>query len=154
MIEKYKQLQVLHRALCGGVALFMVFAAFLKIKGMLPFAGTDQVEIFSGVGVLTFFATAIASRIIYSNQLQTIDQSLPAEQKLDAYRGAFIIRISLLEGGAIINLLMFMLKASWLSLGICFFALVLMILSRPNVVTLREALHLSADEQAELSQAL
>lgn len=154
MQEKFKQLRTLHLALCGGVAMFLVFASLLKSQGIIPFGGTDEVEIFTGVGAVFFIAASIASRMLYANRLAGIDRSMTGVQKMEEYRGAFILRIAPLEGGAIINLMMFMLKASWLSLGVYFLGLVLMLISRPDVVTLREALHLSADEQAELSGTL
>lgn len=154
MQEKYKQLRTLHLALCVGVAMFLVFASLLKSLGKVPFASSGDAEIFTVIGAVVFIAASIASRMLYTKRLTEIDQSIPGAQKMDEYRGAFILRIATLEGAAILNLLMFLLEGSWWNMGLCVLALLLMILTRPDALTLREALHLSADEQAELSQTL
>lgn len=112
MQEKLKTLKIIHLAICGGVLLAYILlgqiTSFEALK--LPVIDNDAI-----VFLIIPFAAFSVSHLLFKMQLKKANPKLTLEENLPVYQTASIIRWAILEGAALVLLI---LKKEFILFGI------------------------------------
>lgn len=103
MKEKIKTLQIIHLALTAGVAIAYFF---LLNKNAISNFKIPTIDANSVVFALIPVIAIVLSNFMFKNVLSKIDSNLNFEIKLGVYQTASIIRWTILEGAALVLLLL------------------------------------------------
>lgn len=142
-----KGLLVLHFALFAGQILFVLIATLLIGLNLFPAVlgeyGPELILLSALIEVLAI----LLSKFLFKRKLKKINQhNLNISQKLDAYRGANITRWAILEGAAIIVIVLFLLTNQWMILFIILALLYIFFTTRPTAPNISADLHVSEQE--------
>lgn len=111
MNEKIKSLKTVHVAICAGTILVYFFLGNTTTNLLnIPKIESDSMP-FVFIPVLAY----ILSNFIFKSQLKQIDPKMEIEKKLPIYQTASLIRWAILEGAAI---LLIILKPTFILFGI------------------------------------
>ena len=97
MSQKVKSIQIIHLAIFAGTLLVYIFAGDLSLEklGQMP-----KVDFFIAIPI----AAIVLSNVLFRSQLKQIDPKADAENKMEIYQAASIIRWAVLEGAAFLIL--------------------------------------------------
>ena len=129
-----KGLLILHFALFAGQIIFVLIATLLVLTNLFPAVlGKYGPELILLAAMIEVIAIVLA-KMIYKRSLKKIHQNttLPLSKKLEAFRGANIIRWSILEGAALIVIVLFLLTNQFLILFIVLALLFIFFTTRPT----------------------
>ena len=129
---QFRALRIIHIALCVGVLLILsVFRYLVKQESdVVP----DKNLIFEILGVAIGFVCVIAARFLFFVRTKAGLSVVTLKEKINIFRGAFILQMALLEGAAILNLVFYFLTKNDLHFFIALGILLLMIFRRPTRV--------------------
>ena len=147
-----KGLLILHFALFAGQILFVLLASFLVFSNLFPpVLGKYGPEMILLTALIEVIAILLA-RFLYKRQLRKIDAT-PATlpKKLESYRSANITRWAILEGAALIVIVLFLLTNQWLILFIALALLFIFFTTRPTAPNIATDLQVSEQEIFSLS---
>ncbi len=100
MKEKIKVLRIIHLAICGGAILFYILSGAM-INMEFPSLDSPSLPYL----IIPFAALAL-STILFKSQLKQANKSLNLEENMGVYQTASIIRYAILEGAAILILIL------------------------------------------------
>ncbi|MEO6681744.1 MAG: hypothetical protein ABIN48_02875 [Ginsengibacter sp.] len=146
-----KNLLVLHFALFAGQIIFVVLATVLVVLQLFPAVlGKYGAEMILLSALIEVIAIALA-RILFKRKLKKINTH-PAtlSEKLVAYRSANITRWAILEGAALITLVIFLLTNQWLILIIILALLFIFYTTRPTAPNIATDLNVNEQEILKL----
>lgn len=128
--DNFKQMNIIHAALCIGCALviYVMYTLVNQDKNAVPVENI----IFTVIGVAIAFINVLLSRVLFfmrTRQAQTISD---LGQKINIFRAAFIIQMALLEGAAIVNIIFYFITKNKNHFFIAIMVLLLMIVRRPT----------------------
>jgi len=143
--QYFKALTVLHFALVTGLVVFSVIAYVVHSIGTF---GNDAalLTIFQYMVPALAFMSIVAGRTLYKKKVDDIKNMDNLATKLNAYRGAFILRDALLEGPAIFAIIAYLLCGNMVLLGVAVLLIVVFIIIRPTKDAVIKDLELSSDE--------
>lgn len=129
---QFRALRIIHIALCVGVLLLLsVFRYLVKQESdVVP----DKNLIVEILGVAIGFVCVIAARFLFFVRTKAALSVVTLKEKINIFRGAFILQMALLEGAAILNLVFYFLTKNDLHFFIALGILLLMIFRRPTRV--------------------
>ncbi|MFN8260092.1 MAG: hypothetical protein U0X41_04040 [Chitinophagales bacterium] len=129
---QFRALRIIHIALCVGVLLILsVFRYLVKQESdVVP----DKNLIVEILGVAIGFVCVIAARFLFFVRTKAGLSVVTLKEKINIFRGAFILQMALLEGAAILNLVFYFLTKNDLHFFIALGILLLMIFRRPTRV--------------------
>lgn len=134
-----------------GVVLFTAIV-FILIQIQGPLLQDKSVNRVFLVVVLFMTAACLSiSNILYTKRIKAVGFALPLLQKLEIYRAALILYMSLCEGAAILTVIVFYMTGNFLFLVIIGAILVSMLMRRPENFKIFNELQLDSKEQMELS---
>ncbi len=142
-----KGLLILHFALFAGQILFVLVASFLVFSGYFPpVLAKYAPEMILLTAMIEVIAILLA-KFIYKRHLRKIDAT-PAtlNKKLESYRSANITRWAILEGAALIVIVLFLLTNQWLILIIVLALLFIFYTTRPTAPNIATDLQVSEQE--------
>ncbi len=142
-----KALTVLHFALAMGLILFSIIAYAVHSTGAFG-NNAALFTIFQYMVPVLAFMGITAGNVLYKKQVNEIKNKEGLTEKLNAYRGTFILRDALLEGPAIFAIIAYLLCGNILLLGVAIFLVVIFIIIRPTKDVVIKDLGLSTDETA------
>ena len=142
-----KGLLILHFALLAGQIIFVLIATLLVSFHLFPAVlgkyGPELILISASIEVIAI----ILAKMLYKKNLKKINQkNLTLSKKLDAYRGANITRWAILEGAALIVIVLFMLTNQYLILFIVLALLFIFFTTRPTAPNIATDLEVSEGE--------
>ena len=142
-----KGLLVLHFALFAGQIFFVLLAVMLVGLNFFPAVlgkyGPELILLSALIEVMAI----LLSKFLFKRKLKKINQSnFPLPKKLEAYRGANITRWAILEGAAIIVIVLFLLSNQWLILFIILALLYIFFATRPTAPNISTDLQVSEQE--------
>jgi len=149
--ESLRAIKILFYAMFIGVVLFTAIV-FILIQIQGPLLQDKSVNRVFLVVVLFLTAACLSvSNIIYKKRLNAAGFALPLMQKLEIYRSALVLYMSLCEGAAILTVIVFFMTGNSLFLVIIGAILVSMLMRRPENFKIFNDLQLDSKEQMELS---
>jgi hypothetical protein len=112
MQEKLKTLKIIHLAICAGTILaYIVLGQITSLDALkLPTIDNDSI-----VYLLIPFAAFSVSNLLFKMQLKKVNPKASVEENLPVYQTASIIRWAILEGAALVLLI---LKKEFILFGI------------------------------------
>ncbi len=139
--SSFTTLQIIHGALCMGVALFACVSFSIAPNKHSDIQTADSPLLY--VAAIMAISMVGISNVLYNKQLSKIDFSAPVKQRFMQYQTASIIRLAPLEAAALFNIVSFLLSGSYISLAIAVALLIYMIMLRPTKEAVTEALKIS-----------
>jgi len=130
-----RTLQILHLALVGGQAMFLLLAAGLVLSGKSPRAfvlPADTGHILVLVMYLLAFGALAAGNRLFNRKVTALQQQPAGEGKYSSYRAATIIRYALLEAPSLIGIVLFMLTGDYVLLGVPLLVIAVFVWLRPS----------------------
>ena len=147
-----KTMTTLHYSYSIAVLVFGIIAFFITEDASMNLNNTEDIFIY----LVPIFAIggAIASHFIFNSQLKKVHEKKTLKEKLTAYQTARIIRLALIEGPALLAIVIFFKTNNlyYLIIGAVMFAY--MILLRPTPQVIRQELNLTIDQDKELREAI
>ena len=142
-----KGLLVLHFALFAGQIIFVLIATLLVSLNLFPAVlGKYGPELILLSALIEVIAILLA-KMIFKRKLRKINQNnLPLNKKLESYRGANITRWAILEGAALIVIVLFLLTNQFLILFIVLALLFIFYTTRPTAPNIATDLEVSERE--------
>jgi len=103
MQEKLKTLKIIHLAICAGTILaYIVLGQITSLDALkLPTIDNDSI-----VYLLIPFAAFSVSNLLFKMQLKKVNPKASVEENLPVYQTASIIRWAILEGAALVLLIL------------------------------------------------
>lgn len=142
-----KGLLVLHFALFAGQIIFVLIATLLVSLNLFPAVlGKYGPELILLSALIEVIAILLA-KMLFKRKLRKINQNnLALNKKLEAYRGANITRWAILEGAALIVIVLFLLTNQFLILFIVLALLFIFYTTRPTAPNIATDLEVSERE--------
>lgn len=142
-----KGLLVLHFTLFAGQIIFVLIATLLVSLNLFPAVlGKYGPELILLSALIEVIAILLA-KMLFKRKLRKINQNnLALNKKLEAYRGANITRWAILEGGALIVIVLFLLTNQFLILFIVLALLFIFYTTRPTAPNIATDLEVSEHE--------
>lgn len=126
----FKQLTILMGAMIGGVILFLLVVSFLiSSEGAIS---PSLHDVFQYMGPVIGFGGMIGSSFLYKARLKSIPPEASLESKMAGFRSAKILSFALLDGGALVNALGYLMTGHWVYLAVAGFVLLVFLLGRPT----------------------
>jgi hypothetical protein len=149
--DSLRAIKILFYAMLIGVALFTAIVFILiQIQGPLLLDKTLN-RVFLAVVLFMTAACLSLSNILYKKQVKAVGFALPLQQKLEIFRAALVLYMSICEGAAILTAIAFYMTGNFLFLVIIGVILVSMLMRRPENFKIFNELQLDSKEQMELS---
>jgi hypothetical protein len=143
--QYFRALTILHYALITGVVLFALIA--FALQSLNVFGENEEIRnMFLYIVPLVALGGVIGGGMIYKKQVNGIKNKTGLTEKLEAYRGIFIMRDALLEGPAIFAIIAYLLTGELLFLALTGSLIAIFILVRPAKQKLIRDLEMSSDE--------
>ncbi len=130
----FKQLSILHGAMCAGVAIVIGVMRYIG-REIVP---AEDSQIYPIIGGVLAFLNLVLARVLLFKTVAPAQQNPSLSQKLALFRQGFIIQMALLEGAAIINMILWFLAGNTFNLGIALALLFVMIYRRPARTFVRD----------------
>ncbi len=129
---KFKELNILHAALCIGLLVIIVVLRYLVKQDNAPAPAVEQFGIFRIIGVGLGFVNVLLSRFFFFKHTSPAMATNSLKEKFDHLRAAFILQMALLEGAGMINIIFYFLTKDDLHFFVALGILLLMIVRRPT----------------------
>ena len=123
----FKQLGILHAALCAGVAITIFTLKFLN-PDLKP---GPNAEVFLVAGLTIAALGLVLSRVMLFKTATPARDQASLDHKLTLFRTGFITQMALLEGAAIVNAIFWYIGGHTFNLGAALGLMFLMIFRRP-----------------------
>lgn len=142
-------MQTIHLAFCLAIVL-MAATSYLTVKDRLYLdADLNQNDIFFPLFPLIGLVSIALGQFLFKKQLSNL-QELSADDKINKYQVAFIMRTALFELPALLNIVGFLVSGNivFLIAGVVFF--MLLVSARPSKQAIIEALGLNYPDTEKL----
>ena len=142
-------MQTIHLAFCLAIVL-MAATSYLTVKDRLYLdADLNQNDIFFPLFPLIGLVSIALGQFLFKKQLSNL-QELSADDKIDKYQVAFLMRTALFELPALLNIVGFLVSGNivFLIAGVVFF--MLLVSARPSKQAIIEALGLNYPDTEKL----
>lgn len=147
--SKLKAMQTIHLAFCLAIVL-MAATSYLTVKDRLYLdADLNQNDIFFPLFPLIGLVSIALGQFLFKKQLSNL-QELPADDKINKYQVAFLMRTALFELPALLNIVGFLVSGNivFLIAGVVFF--MLLVSARPSKQAIIEVLNLNYPDTEKL----
>jgi len=141
--EFFRSIQILHAAMFMGVVMMLIILKF--VLGIEDRSEGDY--LFAIVGISLAMSSLIFGNIIYTNKVEAIKkEKLPVMERLVQYREAFIMRLALLEGPALVCLILHFLNGDPLLFYTCVFMIIMLGMALPTEEKVMRELGLNSED--------
>lgn len=130
-MEDRQQISLLHRALCLGCTGFLGVLVFLWMQGTVPLAPTLPAYL-QWIGYAAPFVIVPTAFAAFRSLLKNMGSEPSAQAMVQRVRSACIAHWALIEMGAFLNFVIFLLSANWANLVLGAATLVLLMLRGPK----------------------
>ncbi|ETZ19291.1 hypothetical protein [Pedobacter sp. V48] len=147
--SKLKAMQTIHLAFCLAIVL-MAATSYLTVKDRLYLdADLNQNDVFFPLFPLIGLVSIALGQFLFKKQLSNV-QELSADDKINKYQVAFLMRTALFELPALLNIVGFLVSGNivFLIAGVVFF--MLLVSARPSKQAITEALNLNYPDTEKL----
>ena len=143
-LSYFKSLTVLHIALFGGQVLMAGVMFFLKGSTVFHISSTDGVFLYL-VPILSVAGLIFGQRL-YESRIQHLKDESNFDDKLEKYRAAIIIRLSLLEGPALLSIMAYYITGNLFYLLIAALLILYFFYLKPSIEKTKSELSLTQSE--------
>ena len=135
----FRSLQILHAAMLMGMVVVLVMLKF--VLGSQTVVGSDSLFIIMGMGLALF--GLLMAYILPVKKINAIEQGkLSVTERLEKYREAFVLKMALIEGPALVCIILHYLQSDSLLFYTAIFLIIVFALSRPVAEKIKEELDL------------
>lgn len=146
--QYFKSLYILQVSFLVGLLLFSMITVFLKLSGSMIDENHGLNAIFQILVPILVISGFVFGKYLYNKKVTQARHLAELKEKMNEYRGAFIIRAAMLEGPAIFAIVSFMLTGNYLLIALTGLVIVLFIVWLPSKEKVADALQLSLTERA------
>lgn len=127
-----KALNILHLAFLSGLVLFVLLSTYLVYIGRFSPGMQENEQLFQ-VFALGFAGLSIFfGNRIFKSRLMAIQNMSSLKDKINAYRGACIIRWALVEAATLFTIVCFMLTANYAFLALAVALIIVFMVLKPT----------------------
>ena len=142
-----KTLSIIHLALCSGVFIFG-FIMFSKTNST-EIILDDSNDIFKYIIPSAAIIAIFLSNFLFKNQLNSITENAEIKEKLVKYQSASIVKYAVLEGTALLSVVIYSSTTNFLYLLIALGMLLYLIVQRPTLSKIISDLDLKGNEKKD-----
>jgi len=141
--EFFKSIQILHAAMFFGMFMIMVILKFL-----LGIENTSDGDLlFPAIGIGLAISSLLFSQFLFNNKMDSLKKErLTVAEKLEAYRSTYILKLALLEGPALVCIILHFLGGNPLLFYTFIFLLIIFAFERPLEARIKQQLNLHAED--------
>lgn len=143
-------LTIIHLALVAGIVFFGGIIAFLVTSGAGSPEMSDLETIFLYIVPIFLVLGVVSSFLVYRKRIGDLKDERDLVSKMTGYRGAFIVRLALLEGPGFFAVVVTFLTGNLLFLVFAGIIVAYMIYLRPAKESIANDLGLNYDEIAKI----
>lgn len=127
----FKQLTILFLAICTGCCFFIGMFYYLVHQTAKSTPNTGN-AIFEIVGLVIGFGLAIVARFLFFNTTKKALAVSSLQEKFKYFRTAVLLQLAMLEGGMLLNTILYYVNKNSFNLAVAGGLLFLMIMRRPT----------------------
>lgn len=143
----FKAMQLLHRALLLGQALFAMLAFYLVYSGKFEANLKNLDQVLQLIAILFSVAGFFGGSKLFKNKILEIRESaVSAKSKIDAYRIAAIIQWALLEGPSLFAIICFLITGNYAFLALSFALILVFAILAPTKIKISILLNIKEDD--------
>lgn len=145
----FKSLQTLYMAML--IAMALIFLIIYYLKGELSASVWDIKNVNLIVGLVMALMAILLSPFLYVSRIKMADASTAdLEEKVLVYRFANIARFAVIEGGCLVNLILFYITNNSAHLYLAIACLITFVMNRPSATKFARDLQLSENELGQI----
>ena len=143
-----RSLSILHMAMFSGQLIMAAVMLFLKASYVLHFSNTDGLFLYlvPGAALVALFL----GRKLSEQRMASIKESDELDQKLETYRSSVIINLALVEGAALLALMIYYITGNLLYILIGFALILYFFYLKPTKQSVRVDAKLRAKELEQI----
>lgn len=146
-----RTLKIIHFALMGGPVLFSVSAfAIISMSPEAQFIDLNNILSYMPIG-FAFMLVPLSFFLFNSTLKENLKGKNELSTKMAAYQTSHIVKIALLEGGALFAVVASFSTYTYANMVVMAFLLGVMFLSTPSIYKIAETLSLSPEESSQLN---
>jgi hypothetical protein len=126
--DLFKPIQIIHAALCLGVLMIIFIIRFVMHNNEKPTNENLQY-----IGIVAGIVAILLSRIMFINKIQTARKLNTLSEKINMYKVAMLLQMSILEAAAILNIILYFLFKNEINFAFSLAMAFLMIIRRPTI---------------------
>ena len=127
--EFFRSIQILHGAMFMGVVMMLIILKFI----LGPHNRPEGDYLFAMIGIGLAMSSLVIGNIIYNKKVEAIKkEQLPLMERLSQYQAIFILNLALLEGPALLCLILHFLNGDPLLFYACVFMIIMLGMARPT----------------------
>lgn len=143
--EFFKSIQILHAAMFFGMVMILVLLKFL----MADEVTSDGDLLFPAIGIGFAISAIVIGQILFNNKMETLKKErLTVAEKLAAYRETYILKLALLEGPALVSIILHFLDGNSLLFYTFLFVLFIFAYERPIEGRIKQQLNIHPEDLA------
>lgn len=144
--EFFKSIQILHAAMFFGMVMILVLLKFL----MADEVTSDGDLLFPAIGIGFAISALGISQILFNKKMESLKKErLTVPEKLTIYREAYILKLALLEGPALICIILHFLGGNPILFYTSLFMIFIFAYERPIEGRIKQQLNLHAEDLVE-----
>jgi hypothetical protein len=126
--DLFKPIQIIHAALCLGVLMIIFIIRFVMHNDEKPTNENLQY-----IGIVAGIVAILLSRIMFISKIQTARKLNTLSEKINMYKVAMLLQMSILEAAAILNIILYFLFKNEINFAFSLAIAFLMIIRRPTI---------------------
>ena len=144
--EFFKSIQILHAAMFFGMVMILVLLKYL----MGVEVESDGDLLFPAIGIGLAISSLVFGQILFNNKMESLKKERSTiQEKLTAYREAYILKLALLEGPALVCIILHFLGGNPLLFYTAIFLIFIFAYERPTEERIKQQLNLHAEDLVE-----
>lgn len=132
LLMKLKPIQIIHLAFCVGILMFATVTLFINKDTLYFNASFEETAPFNPIFPLIAVIGVFMGSFLYVQQIAKLAFDSTFDQKIAKYQTALLIKFALCEGGALLNIVGFLVTSNVLFLCFAAFSFVALAIARPN----------------------
>ena len=150
--KQFKTLNLIYRLILGSMSVAAIISVFMVFKlGNIQVFELSMLNLIKSVVIIALLVGIPVSHIFYHKRIKQINESLSLIKKLSAFKNAFIVRISMLEGIGILTCIAYLVTADKSFLYMFGVVFILFIIHAPTRNRISTDLNLNEKEDELLS---
>lgn len=142
----FSGLNILFYAMAAGQVILAIVTFYLRSQGEMGADDPELGQLFLIIGAALFISSQFASRFIVGKRLEAI-QKFGLNNKMNQYRGVFILRMAMIEGPALFCLVTYLVTGYIWLLVFGMALLILFLTYYPSVNKVVNELELNTSER-------
>lgn len=146
--EYFKSIKIIYFALLAGQLIFLFITLYLNLELSFSQESSDILwDIFLIIALTLALNGFVTGQLIYKNRLKKIKKYTELKTKMGEYKGAFLIRLAMLEGATLFSIVIYLITANLMFIGIAGIVIIYFVYLNPTRDKISFDLELNSTEK-------